>query len=170
MPTLPGDLTFGYVVGLFLLGVADTADVGRLPDPKAAVGLISFDSSSPIEKTTSPSAFVGKQKVDCSIDANGYLVDPMGAQGVWLFAGVWKVTYNIVGLAIQSHDIEVLTSHTELAPLDLVQALPAGTPIDPTQYAELSARISALEMNNQIVASPVASPPPPTEGLIWVQY
>lgn len=170
MPTLPGDLTFGYVVGLFLLGVADTSDPDRLPNPQAAVGQIKFSAKSPIEKTTSPSAFVGKQEVPCTIDANGYLVDPQLAQGVWLFAGVWTVTYQIVGLAIPSHDIEVLSTHTEIAPLDLVQALPAGTPIEPTQYAELSARISALEVNNQIIAAPVSEPPPPTEGLIWVQY
>jgi hypothetical protein len=157
---MPSDFAYGKVVGLYLLGVADTADVDRLPNPKAATGIITFSSAVPVVKTTQPSAAVGKQSFNATVNPQGYLVDEQGNPGLWLFTGVWTVSYNLPGLPIATHQIEVLATHTDAAPLDLVQAAPPGSqPVTPTEYAELSARIDAIGApSDAAVAGYVATP------------
>lgn len=144
----PPDLTYGYVDGRIILAIGDRSDAGRMPDPIPAEGLtVTLTPANTILKVTSPTpATVIKQPIVCGVDANGYLVDGQGARGVWLVAGVYKVTYSHPRAMIPSHDIDVTTGHTEAAPLDLTTAMPPGGPVlAPSEYAELNGRITILE-------------------------
>lgn len=144
----PPDLTYGYVDGRIILAIGDRSDAGRMPDPIPAEGLtVTLTPANTILKVTSPTpATVIKQPIVCDVDANGYLVDGQGARGVWLVAGVYKVTYSHPRAMIPSHDIDVTTGHTEAAPLDLTTAMPPGGPVlAPSEYAELNGRITILE-------------------------
>ena len=146
--TPPPDLTYGYVDGRIILAIGDRSDGGRMPDPIPAEGLtVTFTPATTILKVAAPTpATVIKQPIVCGVDANGYLVDGQGARGVWLVAGVYKVTYSHPRATIPAHDIDVTTGHTEAAPLDLTTAMPPGGPVlTPSEYAELNGRLTILE-------------------------
>lgn len=147
IPALPPSITYGKVVGRFLLAVADSPeDADRKPDSKAAQGTITF---SPVQTNvvvdTPESALIVKMPIRCGLDTNGRLVDPEGQLGVWLIAGVYKVTYAITGVAINGHNILVLEEHDDDTPLQLNNSIyTGGAPLVPSEYATLSARIDAL--------------------------
>ena len=146
--TTPPDLTYGYVDGRIILAIGDRSDAGRMPDPVPADGMtVTFTPANTILKVTTPTpATVIKQRIVCSVDANGYLIDGQAARGVWLVTGTYKVTYSHPRAMIPSHDIEVTTGHTEAAPLDLTTAMPPGGPVlAPSEYAELNGRLTILE-------------------------
>lgn len=158
--SMPSDLTFGKVVGRFILAVADASDPDRLPDATPALGNITLTPVNPNLKANSPTpTTVVRAPVRCSVDNNGNLIDPQGSTGVWLSTGIYKVTYNLANATINSHNIEVLGSHDDAHPLDLTNALPAGIPLTPTQYEELSAQIAAASRGSQFRMSPNLSIP-----------
>lgn len=146
MPTLPTSVTYGKVTGRFLLAVGDTvADTDRMPDAVAATGKITFIPSAKVVTTTNPPTTVIGQNVVTIIDAEGYLLDPAGAPGVWLVTGVYTVQYTLAGVTLASHYIDVRATHTDATPLDLATAIPPGGPLlSAGEYATLSARIDAI--------------------------
>ena len=152
--TLPETLQYGKVVGRFVLAVADAPeDPDALPNAAPAVGTISFTSMNPLTKETAatPPTTVVRSVISAAINNNGYLYnpkDPTGPRGIWLVAGPYKVSYALNTGAIAGHDILVLPTHNDANPLDLISALPPGGPIlTASQYAEVSARIDALEVS-----------------------
>ena len=147
MADLPTELTYGKVVGRLILAVADSADTGRLPDATPAVGSVTFTPLNPFIKTQSPApATVIKQSIVCNLDSSGFLIDPASAIGVWLVAGVYSVKYTIPLASVPGHDITVLETHDDDAPLDLTNAMPPGGPIlSASQFADLSARLDVVE-------------------------
>ena len=154
--TPPPDLTYGYVDGRIILAIGDRSDAGRMPDPVPADDTtVTLTPANTILKVTTPTpATVIKQPIVCAVDANGYLVDGQGARGVWLVTGTYKVTYSHSRAIIPSHDIEVTTGHTEVAPLDLTTAMPPGGPVlAPSEYAELNGRLTILEAGGGAVDS-----------------
>lgn len=145
---LPPELEYGHVVGRFLLAVADSVDADRMPDAAIPTDLkVEFEPKAALMRVGAPNpATVVKSRIWCTVDSGGRLVDPQTADGVWLVAGQYAVKYGSSSVSIPSHDIEVLASHTEAAPLDLTLAMPPGGPIlTPSQYAELAARLAAVE-------------------------
>lgn len=149
---LPDTLTYGKVIGRFVLAVADVPeDPDALPNAVPAVGTISFTSMNPLTKATAatPPTTVVRSVIPAAIDNNGYLYnpkDPEGPRGIWLVAGPYKVAYSLNTGAIAGHDILVLPEHDDETPLDLISALPPGGPVlSVSQYAELSARVDTLE-------------------------
>lgn len=147
IPALPPSITYGKVVGRFLLAVADSsADTDRTPDSKAAQGTITFSPVQTNVLVDSPeTALIVKMPIRCALDVNGRLVDPEGQLGVWLITGSYKVTYAITGVAVSGHSILVLDEHTDANPMQLNNAVNnGGTPLIPSEYATLSARIDAL--------------------------
>lgn len=144
--TLPDTFEYGKVVGRFILAVADTADEGRLPDATAPSGTITFTPATPMTVVSGATPVtVVKTPIRCTVSDTGELIDPTGVTGVWLIAGVYKVSYAITGVSLLSHDIVVLPEHTDLNPLDLTNAAPPpGPAITPTQYAALVAMIEAI--------------------------
>ena len=152
--TLPETLQYGKVVGRFVLAVADVPeDPDVLPNAVPAVGTVSFTSMNPLTKETAatPPTTVVRSVISAAIDNNGYLYnpkDPTGPRGIWLVAGPYKVAYALNTGAIAGHSILVLPTHNDANPLDLISALPPGGPIlTASQYAEVSARIDALEVS-----------------------
>jgi len=89
MADIPSNLSYGTVTGRFLLAYADSSDVGSNPDAVPAQGTVYFTASpnyikdasaSPAPVTILPSA------VECSLDADGYVVGYGTDQGVRLIA------------------------------------------------------------------------------------
>ena len=146
--TLPETLTYGKVVGRFIQAVGDSVDLDFLPNATPIVGNVTLTPVNPLTKeiNTVPPTTVVRSAITCSLNTQGLLRSPAGDVGVWLVAGVYKVTYSTQGTAIPSHDILVTEEHTNENPLDLTIALPPGGPVlSPSQFAELSARIDAVE-------------------------
>ena len=146
---LPPAVDFGYVVGQFMPVVWDTADPDRFPGGASATGKVTFTPLTRVIRTPAPDPMtVLLNTVVCNFDANGRLIDSQNALGVWLVAGTYKVTYDIVGHQLNSHDIEVTNFNTEAEPLDLTLAAPPdGPPLTSTQYSELRADIDALVLS-----------------------
>jgi len=147
MADLPAELAYGKVVARLILAVADTTDAGRLPNAQPAVGTVTFTPANVIVKTALPEpATVVKKPIACGIDANGFLIDPELALGVWLVVGVYDVSYRITDASVPSHSIEVLAGNDDSAPIDLTTAMPPGGPIlSASEYAELDARLTVVE-------------------------
>lgn len=145
---LPSTITYGKVVGRFILAVGDTStDPDVLPDAVAASGVVSFTPALVIGRETSavPPTTVIRKVIDCTLNADGDLIDPVGQLGVWLTTGSYRVAYSLSGATVPSHVIEVLDTHTDAAPLDLTVAMPpGGNVLTPSEYTELSARIDTL--------------------------
>lgn len=150
MTVLPAEVEYGFVTGRLLQAVADTTDSGRLPDAVPMQGKIKFTPANQVLRVGEPaSTIVLKQPITCQIDAEGYLMGPpFNFTGVWLVAGVYTVTYTLVGVLVKSHDIEVLPEHTDANPLDLTTAMPPGGPVlGPSEYADLNGRLTTLEID-----------------------
>lgn len=86
---LPTNLSYGTVVGRFLLAYADGIDLDLGPDGAAAKGSIFFTPSviTLKDNLSSPSPVTVLPKtVECVLDADGYLLGPDGTRGVRLLA------------------------------------------------------------------------------------
>lgn len=158
--TLPETLQYGYVKGRYILAIGDQPeDIDSLPNAIPAVGTITFSPALRISKETTvdPPTTVIRTTINCTLDSTGRLTDPAGASGVYLITGVYKVSYNLIGVTIANHDILVTSEHTAQNPLDLTLAAPSSTVIvTPSQYAELSARIDAIDADVYAATTDVA--------------
>jgi hypothetical protein len=121
MPELPAALTFGYVIGRYLLAVGDTTrDDDRLPDPVAASGTVRFRPAvAAIRSEGGLSPVIVPQLVTAALDDEGWIVDTAGARGVWLVAGAYDVSFQFGAVALAPFRIFVTADHDEAAPLDL---------------------------------------------------
>lgn len=154
---MPADVLFGKVIGRFILAVADTIDdPDVLPDANPAEGIITFTSVAPNFRVGAPEpTTVVRTPIRCALDTDGRLIDPASQLGVWLVVGIYRVTYNLAGVNLESHLIEVTTTHTDAAPLDLTLAIPpTGSGLTITQYADLASQISILR--NTVLTFPDA--------------
>ena len=146
--TMPETITYGKVVGRFIQAVGDSVDLDFLPNASPIVGTVTLTPANPLTKEidTDPPTTVVRTPIVCALNTQGFLRSPAGDVGVWLVTGVYKVTYSTQGTPIPTHDIVVTEEHTNENPLDLTIALPPGGPVlSPSQFAELSARIDAVE-------------------------
>lgn len=87
--SLPTNLSYGTVVGRFLLAYADGSDVDPQPDGVAARGSIFFTPSPTNIKdiTASPAPVtVLPATIECVLDSEGYLLGSDGTRGVRLLA------------------------------------------------------------------------------------
>lgn len=127
---LPTNVDYGTVVGQFLLAYGDSNDADVYPDGVPAKGSIYFrpspaklldSGSSPNPVTILPAV------VECTLDANGYLLGPDGTQGVNLVATddtdlnptdwTWLVEFRLtdqddVPVSVASYSIELPASTT----------------------------------------------------------
>lgn len=102
---MPGldPLTTGRVVGRVLALVGDTADPSPYPDAVGSLGTVTFSPPATVLRVPTalpvPATLVLRPVV-CSINADGYLVDPQGAMGVYLVAtndpALVPFTYTVV--------------------------------------------------------------------------
>lgn len=166
--TLPEEVTYGHVVGTFLLAVADGPDEGRLPDSKAPADLrVKFTPKAQRMTTTDPVATIVRQTIECTTGEDGRIQDPQGADGVWLVAGQYMVSYTASSFSVAAHDIEVLPEHTAENPLDLTTAAPAGTPPTTSQWVELNTRIDQILAINTGPPGPKGDPGDPLADTGW---
>lgn len=124
MATLPTDIQFGKVIGLYILAIADTADdPDRLPNPIAASGFIKFTPVNNIVTSTvgSPVASVIPQTQQGTL-VDGALTDDAGADGVWLVAGMYDVTFNLDG-GVQIPSFRFVVGANQTVDLSLVAPL-----------------------------------------------
>lgn len=147
MAVMPPEITYGYVADRLVLAVGDGADGDRTPDARPAVGKVKFTPKTKVMPVSAPTpGRVLPQAIEASLDADGYLIDDQGAQGVWLVVGLYDVTYSFTSATVAGHEIEVTAAHTETAPLYLTLAVPPGGPIlTPSQYTELNNRLLVVE-------------------------
>lgn len=86
---LPTNISYGTVVGRFLLGYADGSDLDVFPDGVAAQGSIFFVPSAASLKDASASpdpVTIIPARVEATLDAEGYLCGPDGNRGIRLVA------------------------------------------------------------------------------------
>lgn len=141
---LPSNVSYGTVVGRFLLAYADGVDSDQYPDGVPAKGTILFTPAPANIKDTS--AVVGlvptpvtmlPATIQCALDNEGYLLGSDGERGVRLLATddpdlnpvdwTWQVDYRLTDQddvavrGIPTHDIEVpggqVTDLTLVAPI-----------------------------------------------------
>jgi hypothetical protein len=135
MADIPSNLSYGTVVGRFLLAYADSNDVGSNPDAVPAQGTLYFTPSpnyiKDVTATPAPVTIL-PASIECALDADGYLVGYGSDQGVRLLATddpqgnpidwTWKVNFRLTdatGTAVRTIP-------------DFSFELPGGTTVDLT--------------------------------------
>jgi len=86
---LPSNVSYGTVVGRFLLAYADSSDVDLYPDGVPAKGSVFFTPSPANLKDTSATpapVTILPSRVEATLDADGYLCGYTGNQGIRLVA------------------------------------------------------------------------------------
>lgn len=144
---LPSNVSYGTVVGRFLLAYSDGVDSDQFPDGVPAKGTVLFTPSAPYVKD--PTAVVGTTltpvtilpaTIECQLDSDGYLLGSDGARGVRLVATddpdlnptdwTWRVDYRLTDQdgtltrGIPTHHIELPTNTT--VDLTIAAPVPAG--------------------------------------------
>lgn len=158
---LPTELQgVGRVVGRFIVVTPDTVnDVDVYPEARGSTGSVTFTPSTKLSKTADYAAFVGHPSKTFPVDAYGVMQDEELTGGVWLREDVYTVSYNLSGLNIASHTIEVTSGHTEEDPLVLSAVGPAEPPTGSTL---MMLQVPAGAVNGQLLSWSG------TTGLVWV--
>ncbi|WP_404311286.1 glycoside hydrolase family 16 protein [Agrococcus terreus] len=151
---LPADIAQGFVVGRYALAVTDGDDADRRPDAARLTGSVLFQRIVPtVVSTAEEPTTVVTQSVLATLQ-NGTLVDSTGAEGVWLVAGDYAVTFRMQpGVTLDPQRIAVTAEHTEAAPLDLS----LERPIEPAPEGQWQmterAYLETLEARDEAVAA-----------------
>ena len=158
---LPTELQgVGRVVGRFIVVTPDTAnDIDVYPEARGATGSVTFTPSTKLSKTADYAAFVGHPSKTFPVDAYGVMQDEELTGGVWLREDVYTVSYDLSGLNIASHTIEVTSGHTEEDPLVLSAVGPAEPPTGSTL---MMLQVPAGAVDGQLLSWSG------TTGLVWV--
>ena len=194
MTTLPPEISFGYVVGRWILAVGDTeADPDEYPDAAIPTGTVVFTridaNVSLIDTTQNDGTWVAvaRKNVTATLNAQGELALPHSTNaGLWLITGAYNVTVSVANVTWPAFSIVITTDHTPENPLDLVTASPVQ--VTPTvtllpsidtmvraeaaaDRAELSeANIAAIietEVNDWLTLNPRLPGEPGPQGPLW---
>lgn len=155
---LPSALTYGRVVGRFVLAVADSADLDSDPDSQSATGSVKFIPA--VTHVLVPGAipdpvFVAPQAIECTLDAAGYLLGPNGERGITLLASnnnninpkdwTYSVQFNIPGVNVPTFSLKVEAGVTKN--LALVSPLPTsgGVTVVVSEESRVAAAASAAQ-------------------------
>ena len=134
---LPSGYTFGKVIGQAIRAVGDQPeDLDFYPEAQPITGKKCVSFAPKVTQVVTPdngvATMVMQDKIECDMNENGQLIrngeDP-GEIGVWLYTGVWTVSFTGVMNGIESFDILVTEFHAE-DPLDLFAN--RATPIPPS--------------------------------------
>ena len=165
---LPSGYTFGKVVGQAIRAVGDQPeDTDYFPEAQPIVGKKCVVFTPRVPQVVTPdngvATMVMQDKIDCDMNANGQLIrnsDDTGDLGVWLYTGVWTVSFNGVMTGIQSFDILVTEFHAE-DPLDLFANM--ATPIPPSDP------VTTLVVPSGGATGDILTWDPSIGGLKWVK-
>ena len=157
---LPTELQgVGRVVGRFIVVTPDTVnDADAYPEARGATGTVTFTPSTKLSKTTDYHAFVGHPSKTFPVDAYGIMQDEELTGGVWLREDTYTVSYNLAGLNIASHTIDVTSAHTNESPLVLSVVGPSETPVGTTL---IMLQVPAGAVDGQLLSWSG------TTGLVW---
>jgi hypothetical protein len=156
--TPPSNYTYGTVVGRFIKQIADTADdVDRHFDLIPSTGTVTFTPSvSYFKNLAMPATFI-TEPIVCTIDSNGYLVDPLGATGVVLLATdhpdispsgwTYSVSLSINGKVLPSFSISVVGGST----VDLTTVMPAAISAGTVTITSEAARIETEALRDEVI-------------------
>ena len=167
MTSLPPEISFGYVVGRWVMAVADTeADPDEYPDAAIPTGTVVFtriDANVSLLDTTQNDGTwvaVARKNVTATLNADGELSLPhLSSAGVWLIVGEYTVSGTISGTSLAPFTINVTTEHTTENPLDVLKYIPyVNTPI--TTYVaspETAERAEAAALRAEAAADGMVS-------------
>lgn len=138
MAILPPEISFGFVVGRWILAVGDTeADPDELPDAAVPTGTVTFtridENVNLLDTTQNDGTWVAvaRKSVMAVLNDQGELaLEHSTNAGLWLITGAYTVAVSVSGLSWTPFTIIITTDHTPENPLDLVTASPV--PITPT--------------------------------------
>ena len=138
---LPPEITFGYVVGRWILAVGDTeADPDEYPDAAVPTGTVTFtridENVSLVDTTQNDGTWVAiaRKSVMTTLNDQGELALPHAASpGIWLVTGAYTVAASVAGVTWPSYTIIVTEDHTPQNPLDLL----TWAPITPSPVVQL---------------------------------
>ena len=145
----PSTLSYGIVVGQFLVSASDSADADALPDAVPASGTVTFTPSAGVVldygTNPNPSAILRKPIV-ASLDPQGYLIGADGLRGVRLIATdnptvkpvgwTWVATYALKDP--EGNDLRSLTTQPFLVPSGTTTDLIVAMPIEESKGVFLS--------------------------------
>ncbi len=175
---LPSNVSFGTIVGRFMRAVADGPDTGRDPDGIPLAGLtVKFIPSSGRFKnaTATPPVMIVADPITATTDADGYLIDAEGEQGIRLLATddedlnptgwTWGVAISGTGFRTVSFSFALPTDGT----IDLATVVPVpGNPGQAMQdwlaavEASQTAAADALVARDEAVSAKNAAEAVPT--------
>ena len=184
--TLPVEMTYGRVVGRWILAVADTpADEDELPEAQIPTGNVIFTRINTYsirpDTTQNDGTHVGilKQNISTVLGADGELrLSPTAPPGVWLVTGYYRINATISGTQWPSFDIEVTTEHTQENPLDLIHHTPitASPTVTILPSMETAERAEAAALRAEAAAATMLPlwvdtepPPPETTDVLWLK-
>jgi len=136
---LPSNISYGTVVGRFLIAYQDSSDANLYPDGAPASGSILFVPS--VTRLKNPTALpapvtIIPTTIECGLDNEGYLIGANGNRGISLIATndtdnnptgwTWKVSYKLTDPSgtplrgVGSYDLSVPAGQT----IDLITNAP----------------------------------------------
>lgn len=158
VPALPS-VEYGKIVGQLLQTSLDSTDPGETPDFKGVTGSVTLQ---PLDGQghVVDGAFLFIRSFTVSLSDDGRIQTRPGQLGVWLPTGAWRATFALAdGVSLPPRDFVVATTHTDIAPLNIVATMgPLGPVITLGQYDALDKRIRDLEVLGGI--TPGGNPPP----------
>lgn len=145
----PSTLSYGIVVGQFLVSASDSSDADALPDAVPASGTVTFTPSAGVVldygTTPNPSAILRKPIV-ATLDAEGYITGADGTRGIKLIATdnptvkpvgwTWVATYALTDP--EGSPLRTLTTHPFFVPSDVTTDLVVAMPIEESKGVFLS--------------------------------
>jgi hypothetical protein len=145
----PSTLSYGTVVGQFLVSASDSADADTLPDAVPASGTVTFTPSAGVVldygTTPNPTAILRKPIVS-TLDAQGYITGPDGTRGIKLIATdnpnvkpvgwTWVASYALKD--DEGNDLRSLVTKPFLVPAGTTTDLVVAMPIEESNGVFLS--------------------------------
>ena len=117
-------VTYGWITGTVLQPIADTETADdRTPADRPSAGEVIL---TPLIAATADGKIIARDSIRRPLDADGYIVDLDGRQGVAVPVGSYRVEWALVSGRWPAHDITVTAEHTLAAPLSLADAVPAS--------------------------------------------
>ena len=117
----------GFVSARIIRRTADSGlDTDSYPDAWGVRGQVKFTAIEKIVTTGNPKILELRDPVYAPLNDTGTMVSPADWSlfGIWLLVGAYHVTFELEDASLNGFDIEVLETHTQFAPLDLVTELP----------------------------------------------
>jgi len=185
MVDIPAEVLWGQITGYFTQALADTSDVGTIPDAIPMSGSITITPSPNYIKfaTTTPPQMITLRPVELVLE-NGYLKAPDAANPDEVFvlassqpAGsptnvVWRVSFNFEGLASNEQPADAIIDVPAGGVVNIVTAMPAD-PDPGISYVVFGAAAVVTQIeyaeSNRVYISDTEPTPDLGESALWIE-